>query len=106
MVVSLSHFFIEYKDPLTLKVVRDLKKIFWNHVLGWGFITDVLPLIPFYLFVNFRRARYLYIIKVMRLYEAYLILNVKEWFRQIKAIRKKSREDRCKVDEEYANDQI
>jgi len=96
--VSLSHFFIEYKDPLTLKMVTDLKKIFWRHVLGLGFITDIVPLIPFNFLIHFRHSRYLFIFKVIRLYEAFLVLDVKEWFRQIKGIRKKSREERCKID--------
>jgi len=71
-------------------MVRDLKKIFWRHVLGLGFITDIIPLIPFFFFVHVEHGRFLYLLKVIRLYEAFTILNVKEWFRQIKAIKMKS----------------
>ena len=44
-------------------------------------------------------------IKCIRLYEAFLVLDVKEWFRQIKTMRRRTRERKCLEDPEYAQDQ-
>jgi len=75
MVEMIFGFITEYVDENN-KPVKDIKKISMRY-LHEGFIFDLIPLIPFNFLVNFHASRYLFLLKSIRLIQAYEILDVR-----------------------------
>jgi len=70
-------FITEYTNENN-KQVKDIMKISKNYLKN-GFIIDLIPLIPFNWIVAFPGSRFLYLLKSIRLIQAYEILNVREF---------------------------
>jgi len=85
LLVFLMEFITEYKQPMSEKKVRSIKLIAKNYIKTEFFI-DVLMLIPWNWIVHFNGSHYLFVIKVLRLREAFDILDVKKFYSQLKGI--------------------
>ena len=74
--------------------VTDLSKIrvyYFNN----GFALDFIALFPFYPLVSFHGSRYLFLIKCLRLFEAFEILDVNNFNRELKKIYKRDHDKIC-----------
>ena len=95
-------FTTEYVDENN-KSIKDFFKISKRY-LKQGFIQDIIPLIPFNWIIYFKNSKYLYLIKSVRLIQAYEILDVRVFNAQIGLVFKKNLERVCK-DPELSIDQ-
>ena len=75
LIEMLLGFVTEYVD-MNNKSVKDVYKISKRY-LKQGFIQDIIPLIPFNWISYFKNSKYLYLIKSIRLIQAYEILDVR-----------------------------
>ena len=78
-------FLTEFEPAPGLKVIRD-PIVIANRYVKSQFIFDILPLIPFNLFVNLNYGfeRLFFLIKLIRLQNGFKILNVHVVMRYIK----------------------
>ena len=93
LVEMLFGFITEYVDENN-KSIKDIKKI-GKKYLSEGFILDLLPLIPFNWLFHFKKSQYLFLLKSIRLIQAYEILDVRVFNTQIGLIFKKKLEVVC-----------
>jgi len=79
------NFFVEYRDPETTTIVRDLKKIGMRYIYG-EFTQDFLPILPLVHIFNFGggREKHLFVIKLLRLITGLRIFNVSKIMQKIK----------------------
>ena len=99
-------FFKEYKPVgfgRTDPNVREWQRIIQNYMLT-DFLFDFIPIIPLQVIELIRhRERLFYLIKVVRFYKGFKVLKVSALMQQIKKYFDDYLIERCKVDEEFAN---
>ena len=76
------------------KRVTDLSKIRKNYLEN-GFLWDLIAIIPFPNLFHFNNVQYFFLIKCTRLIEAFKILDVKNFSRELKRIYKKDHDKVC-----------
>ena len=81
-------FITEYVDEDN-KPVKDIKLISARYIKE-GLIFDLIPLIPFNWLIRFQNSKYLFLLKSIRLIQAYEILDVRVFNAQIGLIFKKN----------------
>mmetsp|Transcript_11931 Transcript_11931/g.18415 ORF Transcript_11931/g.18415 Transcript_11931/m.18415 type:complete len:126 (-) Transcript_11931:543-920(-) len=84
---SVLHFFVEHHSATSMKPERDIRNLFLINIKT-RFVFDVVTIIPlFQWFEGILQLKYrqlLYLVKVLRLYKALHLLNVKDTMIEIK----------------------
>jgi len=96
-------FITEYIDNNN-RPVRDFKRISKKY-LNEGFIYDVIPLIPCNFMFHFPGSRFFFLIKSVRLIQAYEILDVKQFNKSIGEFFKKRLDKVCQDPEKAIDDE-
>ena len=82
-------FFVEFQDPQTTLVVRDLKRIALNYIQG-NLLWDLVPLLPLAHVLDLGgKEIHLYLFKLMRLFTGLKIFNVSKIMEKIKTLNEK-----------------
>ena len=103
------HFFVAYEDPALSEPVKCLRLIAMNYLKGM-FCIDFISSVPLYWFVNSfletKNAKLLFLLKIVRLYKGFKILNHQQLMKEVKQYYNKKLLNLIKKNKDLANNQF